>query len=487
MPGTAPVIVVKGLASSYEIEHLARLFLPGAQMRMAEGTRGAAVVYARAGGRRLAAGVRLAGRCVARTAPRPAQAEDVKWVLSRLLYDALREVTGIRPPWGMLTGVRPLNLVRKMLLQGGEAAAEARLLDRCDVLPGKYRMARQIVARQQPVLQSSGGRSYSLYVSIPFCPSRCDYCSFVSRTTDREGGLVAPYLDKLAEELALTAEMADANGLRLESIYVGGGTPTALDSRQLERLLLAVATHFDTAAVREYTVEAGRPDCTGAEKLALLKAYGVGRVSINPQSMDDGVLARIGRRHTAEDIRRCFAEARAAGHGCINMDVIAGLPGDSNAGFAQSMEAVLALGPENITVHALTLKRASNLVVDGRNDAAAPGVMVAHATERLAKAGYQPYYLYRQKSSPDNLENIGWALPGHFGLYNIFIMEEAHSILAVGAGAATKLVGAGGSVIKRLFNHKFPAEYIREFEQLQARKRGVNAFYARYLDSETAG
>ena len=297
----------------------------------------------------------------------------------------------------------------------------------------------------------------------------------------------AQVLDKLAEELALTAEMADANGLRLESIYVGGGTPTALDSRQLERLLLAVATHFDTAAVREYTVEAGRPDCTGAEKLALLKAYGVGRVSINPQSMDDGVLARIGRRHTAEDIRRCFAEARAAGHGCINMDVIAGLPGDSNAGFAQSMEAVLALGPENITVHALTLKRASNLVVDGRNDAAAPGVMVAHATERLAKAGYQPYYLYRQKSSPDNLENIGWALPGHFGLYNIFIMEEAHSILAVGAGAATKLVGAGGSVIKRLFNHKFPAEYIREFEQLQARKRGVNAFYARYLDSETAG
>lgn len=474
-------IVIKGLASGYEPENLARIFYPGALPRTGGSTCGD-VVYGRYSPRRMVAGLRQGGK-LKLLAETPSEAEPPKLALSRLLYRLLREATGLRPPWGMLTGVRPVRLCRVAMEEGGEAAAEAKLRGVYDVSEGKYDLVRRVVQTQRPLVQAaSGARDYSLYVSIPFCPSRCNYCSFVSRTIGQEGHLVPAYLEKLQEELAATAELAQQCGLQLKSIYVGGGTPTALSAGQLRGLLQSIARYFDTKTVAEYTVEAGRPDCTDAEKLAVLKEFGVGRISINPQSFNDKALRAIGRAHSADDVRRCFAGARAAGHDSINMDLIAGLPGDTPEGFAASLAEAVRLAPENITVHTLTLKRASNFVIDHKTEASAPGRMIEAAYPVLEAAGYGPYYLYRQKSTVENLENTGWAKPGCEGLYNIAIMEEIHSILAVGAGASTKMVGQGGRQIERLYNFKLPNEYIRQFDVLLHKKQGVRDFYARYLD-----
>lgn len=485
---SAPDIQIKGLPSGYEVEHLARVFFPEAGLRTTHSTKGT-LLYTRAGKGRLAAGCRLGGRCVVRLAPLPQGETSVKRALSRLLYDLLREVTGLRPPWGMLTGVRPIRLTRNTLAAGGEAGAEQVLRDGYDVSGEKYRLAREIVGRQAPLLAASPPHSYNLYLSIPFCPSRCSYCSFVSQTIGRELGLIDEYLTCLEEELAATASAAAEAGLVLETIYIGGGTPTSLDARQLERLLRAVATHFDTGTAREYTVEAGRPDCTDAEKLRILKAHGVTRISINPQSFSQSVLRAIGRAHTAADILRCYEDARRAGHDFINMDLIAGLPGDDAAGFAASLSQALSLVPENITLHTLTLKRGTDLTQQGeaRREGSGAGEMLAEAYPRLAGAGYGPYYLYRQKSTVENLENTGWALPAREGLYNILMMEETRPVLAAGAGACTKLVAGEGRFIKRLYNHKYPGDYIGNFPSVIAKKKGVAAFYARYLDPQTSG
>lgn len=480
-------IIIKGLPSGYEPENLARVFWPAASVRADRSTRGD-VVYARYSSRRMVAAMRHSGKLTLHCTL-SAKEQPPKLALCRLLYDLLREATGLRPPWGMLTGVRPVRLLRKaLMMDGGEAAAREKLRGVYDASEEKYSLARQVVSLQQPMVQAAGGpRDYSVYVSIPFCPTRCHYCSFVSRTVGREGHLIPAYLAKLEEEMVATAALARQYGLRLQSIYIGGGTPTALSAPQLRQLLQSVQRHFDTSAVAEYTVEAGRPDCTDEEKLALLEEYGVGRISINPQSFEDAVLQGIGRAHTAEDVRRCFAQARAAGHQNINMDLIAGLPGDTPDGFAASLQAAISLGPENITIHTLTLKRASDFVVDDMAVSSAPGQMIEKAYPSLQAAGYAPYYLYRQKNTVENLENTGWTLPGKQSLYNIAIMEEIHSILAVGAGASIKMVGWGGNQIERLYNFKFPADYIEQFETVLEKKQGVKEFYARYLDPETAG
>ena len=340
---------------------------------------------------------------------------------------------------------------------------------------------------QAPVLALNTLRSYSLYISIPFCPSRCSYCSFVSRTTAESGSLIEPYVQALCRELAEISALARRNRLRLETIYIGGGTPTAVSAAQLRTLMQAVRDNFDVPAVREYTVEAGRPDCTTPEKLAVIKEYGATRISINPQTLSDEVLAAIGRRHTAQDVLDCFAQARRLGHGNINMDLIAGLPLDTPARFAQTLQGVLALAPENITVHTLTLKRASNLVIEHAPNAYGDVARMLDSCALLGENGYEPYYLYRQKGTLQNLENTGYTRPGYAGLYNVFIMEEVHTILSAGAGGSTKLVGPDGH-IRRIFNHKYPLEYIERFDVVQARKQGVDDFYAKYadLDPETA-
>ena len=243
-----------------------------------------------------------------------------------------------------------------------------------------------------------------------------------------------------------------------------------------------MAEQFDLPALEEFTVEAGRPDCTDEEKLRIIKEYGATRISINPQTFSDEVLRNIGRRHTAQDILDCYRTARRVGHDNINMDLIAGLPGDTVEGFRHSLQTALDLEPENITVHTLTLKRASNLVVEHRAADYADVAAMVESCELLEKAGYRPYYLYRQKGTLQNLENVGWCKPGYECLYNIYIMEEVHTILSAGAGGSTKLVapGARHGKIERIFNYKYPTEYIDRFDTILARKEGVKQFYDQY-------
>lgn len=478
-------IVIKGVASVYEPENIARMFFPGARLEKVLG-RGDAVL-ARAG-RRLAAGVRLNGVCTLRFAPAPAGEKERECALAALVYELLRAVTGIRPPWGKLTGVRPVRIIHDQRAAGNtEAGIEALFVDHYDCTREKFELARGIADLQRPILARAKPLDYSLYIGIPFCPSRCSYCSFVSLSTERETKLMQPYVDALCREVEAMRKEAAACGLALKTIYIGGGTPTALAAAQLRQLMGTVRECFDLSGLEEYTVEAGRPDCTDAEKLAVLKEYGATRISINPQTFSDAVLARIGRRHTAADILRCYREARAAGHQNINMDLIAGLPSDTVEGFAQSLAAAIALSPENITVHTLTLKRASNLVIQSEEGGYADVAAMLEKCRALAGAGYRPYYLYRQKNTLQNLENTGWCKPGYEGCYNIYIMEEVHSILSAGAGGSTKLCQPGGSRIQRIFNYKYPAEYIAGFDTILKRKEGVSRFYAGYLDPQTTG
>lgn len=475
-------IVLRGAAAGYEAEHTARLFFPGAEKAVQLPETGdfvLAVSHEKTDFVLLRRGASLCWR----TAERAPDA-NAEYALCSLLYTLLRQETGQNPPWGMMTGVRPVRIIHDLRAMGAtEAQIEERFLGHFACSPEKFHLAREIADRQRPVLAGADPMDCSVYAGIPFCPTRCSYCSFVSRTVGDKAtqALVQPYVDKLCRELTAIRQTVDHCGLCIRTFYIGGGTPTSLSAAQLEQLMAHIANTFDLAAMDEYTVEAGRPDCTDAEKLRILKKYGATRISINPQTFSDQVLRNIGRCHTAQDIVDCFREARAAGHDNINMDLIAGLPGDTVEGFTHSLEQAIALEPENITVHTLTLKRASNLVVEHRaaayDDVAA---MLAHCTA-LAEAGYQPYYLYRQKGTLQNLENIGWSKPGKACLYNIYIMEEIHSILSAGAGGSTKLVipGKRHGKIERIFNFKYPTEYIDRFDEILARKQGVEDFYER--------
>lgn len=466
------------------------MFFPDARLTKRWPARRADAVAVLRGGGRLVCAVRRDGRCDVRLRRAEAclspRAEEYE--TCRALFLLLRETTGLCPPWGMLTGVRPVRFVRELRLararehpgEPPEALGEY-LREKYFVSEEKYRLAARTADNQAAALACGTPRSYSLYISIPFCPSRCSYCSFVSRTTVQSGRLIEPYLEALRRELAGISALARRSRLRLETIYIGGGTPTAISAGQLRTLMQTVRDSFDVPAVREYTVEAGRPDCTTPEKLAVLKEYGATRVSINPQTLSDEVLAAIGRRHTARDVLDCFAEARRQGHGNINMDLIAGLPKDTPEGFLRTLRGVLALGPENITVHTLTLKRASNLVIERASPEYGDAARMLSSCALLGESGYEPYYLYRQKGTLQNLENTGYTKPGFAGLYNIFIMEEVHTILSAGAGGSTKLVGPDGA-IRRIFNYKYPSEYIERFDTVQARKQGVDEFYAKYDD-----
>ena len=399
-------------------------------------------------------------------------------------FGAAKDLLGISPAWGSLTGVRPSKVALSLIREGGKKRAEKELQELYCVTPARARLAIEAADAGIRAAAELEPNDISLYVGIPFCPTRCSYCSFVSRTVGDKAtrALVQPYVDKLCAELTAIRETADRCGLHIRTFYIGGGTPTSLSAAQLEQLMSHIAKTFDLAKLDEYTVEAGRPDCTDAEKLRIIKKYGATRISINPQTFSDQVLQNIGRRHTAQDIIDCFAAARAAGHKNINMDLIAGLPGDTVEGFEASLRQAIALDPENITVHTLTLKRASNIVVEHRTADYADVAAMLGKCSLLADAGYRPYYMYRQKGTLQNLENIGWAKPGFECLYNIYIMEEVHTILSAGAGGSTKLVipGQRRGKIERIFNFKYPTEYIDRFAELLDRKKAVEDFYARY-------
>lgn len=390
------------------------------------------------------------------------------------VYDAVVPALHEPPVWGSLTGVRPAKLARGLIERGmsrGEAAVYLR--EHFHVSPARTALTIRAAATAMELDRAIGPDDISLYVGIPFCPSRCYYCSFVSSTTAQSGHLIEPYLDTLCREVEETAALVREAGKRVQSVYIGGGTPTTLDETQLARLLAALEKNFDFSHLREYTVEAGRPDTITPEKLAALRAAGVGRVSINPQSMDDAVLAAIGRRHSAQDVLRAYDEARRAGFDAVNMDVIAGLTGDTAERFARTIDTLIGLAPENITVHTLAIKRGADLTDKAAASAQRDMVsrMLDGAAHALQTAGYGPYYLYRQKFTAGGFENVGWCKPDTECFYNVTMMEELQTILSLGAGGVSKRVERATGWIERVNNPKYPLEYIRAADRLADGKR----------------
>ncbi len=410
---------------------------------------------------------------------------EAEYNLALCLYDCLIKITGYTPAWGLLTGVRPSKLMNRLIDENGEENAKAYFTDKLLVTESKAQLAFDVAKAQKQIFAENRHDSFSLYVSIPFCPSRCSYCSFVSHsiTSSNAKKLLEPYIENLAKELIITAEYAKRNELRLESVYFGGGTPGILSAEQSKFLIDTVKNSFDMSYCREFTFESGRADTITREKLLTLKSCGVDRISINPQTFDNGVLETIGRKHTAEEAVEAYLLARDIGFESINMDLIAGLPGDSVEGFKNSVDKAISLGAENITVHALALKRSSNLVTKENaalSQDAAASLMIDYANKTLSENGYIPYYMYRQSRCVGNLENVGWCLPGKECFYNVYMMEEIHTVLAVGAGAVTKLKAPHDNLIERIFNYKYPYEYNTGFNTLVERKNRISEFYSTY-------
>ncbi len=405
--------------------------------------------------------------------------------LGRMLFYCFEKLTGYRPDWGILTGVRPAKLFLRYCNEYGIEYAESFFKNKFLVNESKLELCKKAVEGEESIISLSRDNSFSLYLSIPFCPTRCSYCSFVSHSIEKARDIIPQYVELLCRELKTTAEIAKKLELRLETVYMGGGTPTTLTAEQLNQVLSTVRESFDMSGVREFTVEAGRPDTIDKEKLCAIKKNGVTRISINPQTMNDEVLVRIGRKHTAEDTVKAFVMAREIGFDNINMDLIAGLPGDTFDGFKNTVNEILKLAPESITVHALSMKRASTLNTSGEHAEIEMGSeaakMVNYSRDVFEQHEILPYYMYRQSKTVGNLENVGYAKPGFEGLYNVYIMDETHTILACGASAVTKLKDSGQKNIKRIFNFKYPYEYINGFCELISRKTEIGEFYDKYF------
>ena len=407
--------------------------------------------------------------------------EDNELCMGQLLYRLLSKAYDKTLPWGILTGVRPIKLFSKLAAQNGAEEARRYFRETLYVSEEKIALAEKVRENQQVILSRSDRRSFSLYVSIPFCPTRCNYCSFVSQTVEKAKKLIEQYIPLLLTEIRCTAEIAKELRLRCESVYIGGGTPTTLSAEQLDVLLSEIEADFDLSNCAEFTVEAGRPDTVTREKLLTLQKHRVTRISINPQTFSDSVLEHIGRKHTAQQTIDAFRLARELRFDNINMDLIAGLTTDTPDSFARTIDIVKELDPESVTVHTLAVKRSARLnSKDAVREQAYTAQMLAYAAEQLSASGYEPYYLYRQSKMLSNLENIGWAKKGYFSPYNVYIMEETHSILSCGAGAVSKLRDVDSDYIERIFNFKYPYEYISRFDELIERKARVIGFYGEY-------
>jgi oxygen-independent coproporphyrinogen-3 oxidase len=401
-------------------------------------------------------------------------------LIGHSFFAAARAVTGKTPAWGSLTGIRPAKMAAE-LLEAGQSPQQAQdtLGETYFVSPPRRRMAVEAAAAGLAAQKDLTDRDVAVYIGIPFCPTRCAYCSFVSSSVEKSLAMVEPYVDALEAEVRAGGKLLADLGLRVRAFYMGGGTPTTLSAPQMDRLLTTFRKSFDLSACTEYTVEAGRPDTITPEKLEVLQKQGVTRLSINPQTMEDNVLRAIGRRHTADDIRRAMAQVRQAGFTHVNMDLIAGLPEDTAEGFRRSLDECLTFGCDNLTVHTLSLKKGSTILLQGLSIPTADAVaeMLDYADPALRQAGYAPYYLYRQKYMSGSFENVGWCRPGGENLYNIYIMEELCSILSLGAGGSTKMVDMASGHIARAFNLKYPKEYTERPEKWQSNQAEFSAFY----------
>ena len=405
-------------------------------------------------------------------------------ILQQSLYRAAVQLLPSEPAWGALAGVRPTKISTKHILEGGTAKSADRLLrDVYYVTADRRKLALDCSESTVAAANLLDSSDISLYVGIPFCPTRCSYCSFVSRSIGKRTELIDPYLQALLKEIEITGRLLANSGRKVRTIYIGGGTPTTLSAPQMALLLDTIRDSFDLSRCIEFTVEGGRPDTLDAEKLLTIARHGADRMSINPQTMEDHVLRACGRPHKAEDVVRAYRQAVDAGFKAINMDLIAGLPADSVDGFKRSLDAVAALDPANITVHTLALKKGADLFERrvALPSAAEVTEMVDYANSTLRGLNFKPYYLYRQKYMSGSFENVGWSRDGLDCLYNIYMMEEVHTILSLGGGGMNKLSLPGGK-IERFHNPKFPEQYIEMLDSVLEQKKAMFELMIPFLD-----
>ena len=468
-------LTLTGHDDRYAVEQLQMALFP-------EGTEGEAISTLHRGAVWLTATARITidGKTAAASRRIKAAEETVRLrrrALQQSYYLAAKELLPSVPAWGALAGVRPTKITTKHILEGGTPKSADKLMkDVYYVTDDRRKLAVDCSVSTVNAAKLLEPNDLSLYVGIPFCPTRCTYCSFVSRTIGKKTELLNPYLEALLKELEITGKLLAESGKHVRTIYIGGGTPTTLSTPQMAYLLDAIRDSFDLSRCIEFTVEGGRPDTLDAEKLRAIYNHGADRMSINPQTMEDHVLRACGRPHKAADVVRAYAEAVDAGFKAINMDLIAGLPQDNFDGFKRSLDAVAALNPANITVHTLALKKGADLFEkrEGLSSAEAVTAMVDYANATLRSLGYKPYYLYRQKYMSGSFENVGWSRDSLDCLYNIYMMEEVHTILSLGGGGMNKVNFPDGS-LKRFHNPKFPEQYIEMIDDVCRQKEEMFA------------
>ena len=472
-------LYLKGHQELYAVEQLHMQLFPGEPTEAVEGPfAGDGTVSSLSRGKKwltAAARVTWQGK-TARVVKRiPVEQEDVRLrrrILQQSFFLAATQVLGTVPAWGALAGVRASKISTQHMLQGGtERSADALLKDVYFVTPARRRLCIDSSRHTLEAISYLRPNDLSVYIGIPFCPTRCAYCSFVSQSIERFGQYLEPYLEALCKEIAYTGKLLKQSGKVIRTLYMGGGTPTTLNADQMKRLLACINEHLDLSECLEFTVEGGRPDTLDLEKLRVIRQGGADRMSINPQTMSDEVLRRIGRRHDTAQTLQAYEDAVAAGFEGINMDLIAGLPGDTADSFVASVERVIALNPSNITVHTLALKRSAELFHQHPDlpDGEAVSEMLDRTEAALRAAGYEPYYLYRQKYMSGSFENVGWCKPGFTGLYNIYMMEELHTILSLGGGGMNKVM-LGENKLERFHNPKIPQDYIDRIETILRQK-----------------
>ena len=472
-------LYVKNHNFHFELENLTRLFFPNEKITVIRdfSEPQPPYIYTEVSDK-ITISVNIGSFNKSETAVKKLTDDDNELVSAQLLYKLLCDFTGLTQPWGILTGVRPVKLLRRLAEESSEEQAVKKFEKDFFVSDEKIALSRETEHNERKILELSKPESFSLYVGIPFCPSRCSYCSFVMASIERAEKLIEPYTKLLCEEIKRTAEIANKLGLRLETVYFGGGT---LSAEQLDTVLKTVNKSFDMSTCREFTVEAGRPDTIDIAKLFALKENKVDRISINPQTVNDEVLKTIGRKHTAKQFFDAFELARKCGFDNINTDLIAGLPTDTPESFKNSLDSIVRLNAECITVHTLCMKRASRLTTEGvtldLQQARDAREMLAYTQNILGQNEYIPYYMYRQSRMVGNLENVGWSKRGFESLYNVYVMDETHTILACGSGGVTKLKRNNPDYLERIFNFKYPYEYIDRFDELIQRKSGIMQFY----------
>mgnify|MGYP000953087737 FL=1 len=475
-------LYVKNHNFHFELENLSRLFFPNEKITVIRdfSEPQPPYIYTEVSDK-IIISVNIGSFNKSETAVKKLTDDDNELVSAQLLYKLLCDFTGLTQPWGILTGVRPVKLLRRLAEESSEEQAVKKFEKDFFVSNEKIALSRETEHNERKILELSKPESFSLYVGIPFCPSRCSYCSFVMASIERAEKLIEPYTKLLCEEIKRTAEIANKLGLRLETVYFGGGTPTTLSVEQLDTVLGTVNNSFDMSTCREFTVEAGRPDTIDIAKLFALKENKVDRISINPQTVNDEVLKTIGRKHTAQQFFDAFELARKCGFDNINTDLIAGLPTDTPESFKNSLDSIVRLNAECITVHTLCMKRASRLTTEGvtldLQQARDAREMLVYTQNILGQNEYIPYYMYRQSRMVGNLENVGWSKKGFESLYNVYVMDETHTILACGSGGVTKLKRNNPDYLERIFNFKYPYEYIDRFDELIQRKSGIMQFY----------